>query len=346
MISKYFINKYKSLRKQSYLNKIVSYQYKYAFIGAGSHSIANLYPCIKYLNVPLKYICTRNKKNAVAMAAGFIGCSGTDDMNSILNDEEIKGVFICTQASSHYELTKKCLQANKNVFVEKPICFSLEELKDLIKIQANNICMTGLQRRFSVINRSLVDQKLQTQHYHYRYLTGAYPDGDLAYELFIHPIDNVVQLFGNAVVSQITKIKAGDNATYFIHLLHNHKIMGALELSTNYTWSSAAEFLEINTEKEIFQCHYPNRLTGIKKTQTLLNIPVEKIFHKPITQNIYFDNSGFSPILNNNNLFVQGFYGEIEHFVASTEENKKDEFTHLNSLLNTYAVLDQIKSAK
>ena len=123
MISKYLIDKYRSLRKKSYLDKINSYKCKYAFIGVGSHSISNLYPCIKYLNIPLKYICTKNKKNAAKMSAGFVNCLGTDDLAVILNDDEVKGVFICTQSSVQYELAKKCLAANKNVFVEKTSCF-------------------------------------------------------------------------------------------------------------------------------------------------------------------------------------------------------------------------------
>jgi len=343
---KFLIDKYKSIRKKSYLDKISNYKYKYAFIGVGLHSIANLYPCIKYLNIPLKYICTKNKKNADKMAAAFVDCVGTDDLSVILNDDEIKGIFICTQSSVQHELTKKCLSGNKNVFVEKPPAFSSDELNDLIKIQSQNICVVGLQRRFSTVNTFLHQFKKQNQHYHYRYLTGAYPDGGEVYELFIHPIDNIVQLFGNASIDHIMKSNYNNNITYNIHFRHENNINGFVELSTNYSWSSAIEYMEINMEKEILQCHYPNNLIGIKKSLTVMNIPLEKLLKQPIKQYVYFNNNGFSPIVNNNDLFIKGFYGEIEHFVNSIEENKKNELTTLTSLKNTYRILDQLKATK
>jgi virulence factor len=346
MITKYLIDKYKSLRKKSYLDKITSYKYKYAFIGVGSHSISNLYPCIKYLNVPLKYICTKNKKTADKMAAGFINCIGTDDLAVILNDDEIKGIFICARSSVQYELTKKCLAAGKNVFVEKPPAFCSGELNDLIKIQGESICVVGLQRRFSPVTKLLNQFKKQDQHYHYRYLTGAYPDGDEVYELFIHPVDNIIQLFGNASIDHIMKSSFNNNTVYNIHFSHDNNINGFVELSTDHSWSSASEYMEINMEKEILQCHYPNSLIGVKKSQTVMNIPLEKLLKQPITQQIYFNNNGFSPIVNNNDLFVKGFYGETEHFINSIEENKKDELTTLVSLKNTYSILDQLKATK
>ena len=344
IVPKYLIEKYRSLRKQSYLRKIGSYRYQYAFIGAGSHAIANLYPCLHYLQIPLKYICTKNKKNAEAIAAGFPGCSGISVMDTLLNDPEVHGVFIAAPATLHFEMTKKCLAAGKQVFVEKPVCFSAAQLDELRLAAGTKICFAGLQRRFAPINRLLAGRISKNTHYHYRYLTGAYPEGDPVYELFIHPIDNVVRLFGNAEILHISKIEAHAGNTYFLHLLHNRSSNGLIELSSNYNWSDASEYMEINTEKEILQYHYPNRLLGSKKNQLLLSIPVEKIFRQPATQHIYFDNNAFSPVANNNNLFVQGFLGEIEHFVGSVEKNTGDEFTSLKSLQNTYAILDQLKA--
>src|SRR5579863_3039343 len=213
MNPKFLIDKYKSIRKKSYLDRISGYRYKYAFIGVGSHSIANLYPCIKYLNIPLKYILTKNKQHADKMAAGFVNCTGTDDLSVVLNDDEIRGVFICVQSLVQNGLAKKCLAANKHVFVEKPPAFSSNELEDLIKIQNENICVVGLQRRFSTVNKLLHQFRKQSQHYHYRYLTGAFPDGDEIYELFIHPVDNIVRLFGNASIDHLFKSNFNGNST-------------------------------------------------------------------------------------------------------------------------------------
>ena len=49
------IERYKRIRTKHFLAQ--TYQYSYAFVGMGQHSLSNLYPVLHYLGVPLKYIC-------------------------------------------------------------------------------------------------------------------------------------------------------------------------------------------------------------------------------------------------------------------------------------------------
>ena len=44
------IERYKRFRTEQYLAQI--YQYQYAFVGMGQHSLSNLYPVIRYLQIP------------------------------------------------------------------------------------------------------------------------------------------------------------------------------------------------------------------------------------------------------------------------------------------------------
>lgn len=55
-----------------------------------------------------------------------------DDM---LENEEMAWVFIASGDPTHYPLGKKVLQAGCNLFVEKPMCISIEESTDLWKTQ-------------------------------------------------------------------------------------------------------------------------------------------------------------------------------------------------------------------
>ena len=77
MVYKRLIEKYKSIRKQSYLSTLGRYQFKYAFIGVGHHSLTNLYPCLESLGVPLKFIYSRNLLNAERLARQYRDCSPT-----------------------------------------------------------------------------------------------------------------------------------------------------------------------------------------------------------------------------------------------------------------------------
>lgn len=52
--------------------------------------------------------------------------------DAILADPTIDAVMIATPAESHYDLTKRALDAGKHVFVEKPVTIDLDEARDLV----------------------------------------------------------------------------------------------------------------------------------------------------------------------------------------------------------------------
>ena len=58
------------------------------------------------------------------------------DYEEIVRDKSIDAVSICTPASTHFEIAKKCLEGGKHVLVEKPMCLSsadAERLNDISK---------------------------------------------------------------------------------------------------------------------------------------------------------------------------------------------------------------------
>tara|TARA_B100000131_G_scaffold322665_1_gene377475 strand:- start:312 stop:1268 length:957 start_codon:yes stop_codon:yes gene_type:complete len=65
--------------------------------------------------------------------------------DEILLDKEIESVLIASPATTHYEFTKTLIMNDKNVFCEKPLCFSTteaKELKTLVK-KHKKILLTG-----------------------------------------------------------------------------------------------------------------------------------------------------------------------------------------------------------
>lgn len=343
MLSRLLIDRYKRYRKIAYLQQPFNYRHQYAFVGIGQHSISNLYPVIHFLGIPLKTICTRHIKDAQQMATRFAGCTGTDQLSNIINDPAIKGVFVCASPSQHAQLTKELLSAGKHVFIEKPPCFSSQELHALIKLQGQQHAMPGLQKRFSQINQLLEPYRSKATTYSCRYLTGAYPEGDVLFELFIHPVDNCIRLFGDVQSIQInTSLK--NNTTCFLTIQHTNGVTGMIHLSTDHSWQFPVDELEINTQAAVFQASYPNKLVSIEKASRFLNIPLEKIFPTPVVKKIHLDNTGFVPVAGKNNIAMQGFSGEIEHFVKSVEQNKYTPEHSLQSLITTYEVLEKIKA--
>jgi virulence factor len=342
MLLQQFIERYKKARRQEFLNRPSSYRCQYAFIGAGQHSFSNLYPLIHYFGVPLKMICTLHKEHADKMAARFNDCTGTGNLEDIINNKEIKGVFVSANPSQHFDIVQHLLTAGKTVFVEKPPCYSLQELTKLIAHPRSQYCMAGLQKRFSTVNELLQPYCASAIDYSYRYFTGPYPEGDAAVELFIHPIDNLIWLFGDVENVHIQPSLKNDQGR-IISIAHKNKVTGVMHLSTDHSWKTPVDEMMVNTQSAVLDAAYPNLLTATKKSPVFFNIPIEKISKRPVTKQILLDNNNFVPTVPNNTIAAQGFLGEIEFFLKMTESNELQARHHLQSLVPVYSIIERFK---
>lgn len=342
-----FIDLYKKIKNRNHLKQ--SYSTKYAFVGMGSHSVNNLYPVLNYLNVPLKYIVSKSKSNASIIDTQFNNITGTNDFEMVLKDEEVSNVFICANPQNHYELTMQSLLNNKNVFVEKPPCTTMEELDKLIEVSTKNnkTCLVGMQKRYSPCS-AIIKKKLKkddTISYNYRYVTGNYPEGDEVLDMYIHPLDLISYLFGTFKIISIYNTNSNrkeNGSSIFLHLQHDNFI-GNIEISTNYSWSSCEETMLINTKSGIFKMENHDSLTYQKKQGTLFSIPIEKVAPNPIEIKHLFHRNNFVPIMSNNQLFTMGYYTELLNFINLCEGRKGDNLSPLDQLKPTFELINEIK---
>ncbi|MDR2836006.1 MAG: Gfo/Idh/MocA family oxidoreductase [Bacteroidales bacterium] len=334
----------RKIRKQAQIKS--KYRAKYAFVGVGNHSINNLYPIIDYLHIPLKYILTKTPETAKIINKNNCFIEVTTNFEKVLNDSEIKGIFISASPKSHYELVKKTLQNNKNVYVEKPPCLSILELLDLIETEnkTNNFCVVGLQKRYSECTK-ILSRKLKLPNvisYNYRFLVGDYPEGDNIFDLFIHPLDLVCYLFGNYKIISMAKTNF-NNDSVFLQIRHNN-IIGNIELSTQYSWKTPLEHLIINTNSGIYEMQNHQILTYENKPGTLFSIPKDKIINFVPERKILFNGNTFLPIFATNQIVSQGYFSEIQTFADLCEGNKTVNKSNLSSLKNTFNLISEIKN--
>ena len=185
------IGRYKSMRSMRELNQI--YTRQYALIGIGNHCVSNLLPVMQYLQLPLKYICCTSEKKASLISQKYKGVKGTTSLHDILYDDTISGVFVAANPHSHFRIANEVIKSGKHLFIEKPPCENERELKslvDAIRLYGSQHIIVGLQRRFAPATQ-ILQKRLRREgkrHYHYRYLTGLYPEGDALLDLFIHPL--------------------------------------------------------------------------------------------------------------------------------------------------------------
>jgi predicted dehydrogenase/threonine dehydrogenase-like Zn-dependent dehydrogenase len=133
------------------------------FIGAGSYAQRALLPnIVKRGDISAKGIMTKSSTSSrsVADKFGFEYCTSNPD--DILGNPETNAVFIATQHDSHGRYVIRALEADKSVFVEKPICVYPEELEEIRKViekrrgeGRRDILMVGYNRRFSPLTKEL-----------------------------------------------------------------------------------------------------------------------------------------------------------------------------------------------
>lgn len=334
------IQYWKALRNRKMLQSPSAAQY--AFIGIGSHAMQNLYPVLQYLGVKLKYICCKSPEKLPLIEQRF-GVIATTSLKTILDDKDVAGVFVCTSPESHYNICLQVIESGKYLFVEKPPCLTLSELETLTSKDTQGKVMVGMQKRYSPLLQNLKSHLPENDiiSYTMHYRTGAYPEGNPLTDLFIHPIDMALNLFGNAEIKDFTTTER--NGTMTVQMLLSHKkTKGIMELSTAYSWSCPEEYLQINTTKGEFRLEQMERLYYYPHSKKIAGIPLEKAGKFTPTGQLLAARDNFSPLITNNQLYTQGFLPEIIAFIDMVEKHQSNR-SPLSSMHNTYKILTDIK---
>ena len=342
------IDRYKYIRSMKELSH--TYTQQYALVGFGNHCANNLLPVIQYLQLPLKYICCTSEKKAELISQKYKGVKGTTSLQDILIDDTISGVFVAANPHSHFQIASEIIKAGKSLFIEKPPCGNVRELEFLIdsaNLYSPKHIVVGLQRRFAPATQILKKRlrKENKRHYHYRYLTGLYSERDTLLDLFIHPLDYVIFLFGETKIKALDMIRSKDGGQTMFLVLEHQDITGMLELSTDYSWQEAQEQLNISTDKGQYMLDRMERLDFSSRHSAMFGIPLEKVFrNNAVVANLYGRN-GFVPIIDNNQIVSQGFFSEIKTFTDMVENRMEaSQRFGLESIRATYSLLSQIKA--
>jgi predicted dehydrogenase len=108
-------------------------------------------PMLKGSDANYKYIVSKGGVSGTSIAKKYGFSHSSTNFNDVLIDEEIDLVLITTRHNLHASMTIKALQANKHVFVEKPLALNQSELNEVVAAQqkSGKTIMVGFNRRFS-----------------------------------------------------------------------------------------------------------------------------------------------------------------------------------------------------
>ncbi len=122
----------------------------FGIIGAGNFTAATIIPSMKKAQANMKYIASAGGLSAKVMAKKGEVSKATSDYTEILKDSEVDTVMITTRHNLHAPMTIEALKANKNVFVEKPLCLNQDELNQILEHKKDDLMVVvGFNRRFA-----------------------------------------------------------------------------------------------------------------------------------------------------------------------------------------------------
>ncbi len=90
-------------------------------------------------------VCDLDQRNLAAAVAAVPGLHVTRSLDELLRDRRILAVAVATPAETHRAIVERCLDAGKDVFVEKPLATSAADAAALVRAgeKAKRIVMVG-----------------------------------------------------------------------------------------------------------------------------------------------------------------------------------------------------------
>lgn len=236
-------------------------------VGAGNFTQSTLLPALRKCGAPVKYLVSSGGLSSTDLARKHgVACS-TTDMEEVLQDPEVKGVLIATRHHQHAEMTVRALRAGKQVFVEKPLALSGEELDEIIEAveETGHTVTVGFNRRFSPYAfkmRSMLGDRPGPMNVIATMNAGPIPSdhwlqdpergGGRIIGEACHLVDLVTSLTGSAVVRVGMQAMGrnprenSDNAS--IHLKYANGSLGVINYFANGSKSYAKERVEVYSE--------------------------------------------------------------------------------------------------
>ncbi len=136
---------------------------RFAVVGLGYWGPNLLRNLVECENAEVVRICDAREQVLATYLRRYPTLKATTRYDAVLNDRDVDAVVIATPVSTHHELALAALQAEKHVFVEKPLAASFEQALELVEVaDANDLVLmpghTFLYSPSVVLIKELIDQ--------------------------------------------------------------------------------------------------------------------------------------------------------------------------------------------
>ncbi len=237
----------------------------------------------------IKTVASQGGLSAQIVKDKFRADKATTDIEDILKDDAIDAVVIATRPDTHYSFAARALKAGKHVYLEKPLCLTMEEAENLSALarDSGKIFTVGFNRRHSPFIKKMRDfyaRRTEPLAMMYRANAGRIPasskegwvhdeavgGGRLVSEA-CHFIDTMsyvcgelpVSVTATAVKSNVQHVLSSDIAT--LTVCFSGGSIGTVHYFANGDKSYPKEYMEVFGEEKIAILHNYRKLELIEK---------------------------------------------------------------------------------
>ena len=242
-------------------------------IGAGGFAKGVLVPALVRADARIKYIASRGGASALQLARKFRIAEAISDYTLILQDPEVRAVFILTGHASHAALVCAALEAGKHVFVEKPLALDhaqLDAISRAVAARPERMLMVGFNRRFSPHSEKIaaaVRQRAEPLTMTMVINAGELPADNWMQDIALgggriigegcHFVDLMTHLTGGRTITHVSAMMVGPGPAVrtdkmSIQLQYDDGSLGTIHYLANGAKSYPKERLEVFSDGRVF----------------------------------------------------------------------------------------------
>ena len=297
-----------------------SQRIKIALIGLGDIAQKAYLPIIANHSKVTPILCTRNAQTLKRLATQY----RIDETYTNI-DELIKykpdAAMVHSSTESHFSLILKLLHAGIPVFVDKPLCYSLQETEELLNLatQKQVLLYIGFNRRFAPLIHSLSHEQPPVQIFWQKNRVNLPDDPRVfVFDDFIHVVDSLLYLASGSISNIQVFSKSQNNK---------------LE-SLQVQWQ----------QNETLLSGTMNRISGITEERVEYYSNGNKWQINELVSGFYYQNETQNPIgFSNweNTLYKRGFVDLFEDWLTALQTDRFDA-TRVQDIWETHHLCETI----
>ncbi len=292
--------------------------FKIGFVGAGTHARNMLYPSLNYIDTP------KIERTAVSdlvpekskLIAQKFGVERSYNNHKIMLEEEsLDGVVVCINGNTHPQIVRDCLDADVDVFVEKPLALTPEECDEIADYaeKAGRFVMIDHQKRRSAAYGRALDQA-HSKDFGKITMIESKMHGHEYDNLFncmiewqIHNIDIVRAFCGNVREVEARMCRLTENRAAIAVLLEfENGAVGTLNWGSEAGWGRFCERVEVVGSN--------HRGIIVENVRDVIN------YHQD-TSSEWAPN--WIPIVENQTTNIDGYINNLKHFIECVRTRKQ-----------------------